>query len=280
MVTTSADKTFDLYLAIIALSQENPNEPAKTKIILDYEKLPQYFGTLQEGKLKAYKHAVNKELTKVEQKYKLIKLNKKYGENPEIELLASEASKQDMIALPRTYWEYSINKNLGLTSKFMCLISLYETRISPEKPWWTMTQDEIADKYGVKRWTVYTGSKELKEQNILEIEYARTSKDNKGDFAVRPPNRYKLNDLISETEREQTFNTLKDEYGETNFNEAKSMAGDLDEPNDPLVIETLLDLIKIYGLDKVKAAVAIPAGYKADNSMKHIRYVIGILQKE
>jgi hypothetical protein len=57
------------------------------------------------------------------------------------------------------------------------------------------------------------------------------------------------------------------------------MSADLDEPNDPLVIETLLDLIKIYGLDKVKTAVAVPAGYKADNSMKHIRYVIGILQR-
>jgi hypothetical protein len=200
MVTTSADKTFDLYLAIIALAQENPDEPAKTKITLDYAKLPKYFGTLQEGKLNEYKHTVRKELTKLEEKYKLIKTNKQYGEDPEIELLVSEASKQDLIAMPRNYWEYGFNNNLSLTAKFMYLISLCETRISPEKPWWTMTQDEIANKYGVKRWTVYTGSKELKEQNILEIEYARTSKDSKGDFAERPPNRYKLNDLISDTE--------------------------------------------------------------------------------
>jgi len=58
------------------------------------------------------------------------------------------------------------------------------------------------------------------------------------------------------------------------------MAKDLDEPNDPLVIEALLDLIEIYDLKRVREAVAIPAAFKPDNSMKHIRFVIGILQRQ
>jgi hypothetical protein len=188
--------------------------------------------------------------------------------------------KQESIAMPRNYWEYGINRKISQTGKFMYLIALYEDSISPTKPWWSMTQEDLIAKYGVKLWTIYTGSKELREENIIEIEYAPTARKRPGEFAVRQPNKYKINDLVSDAEREETLNALAQEYGEDNLSEAKIMAKDLDEPNDPLVIEALLDLIKIYGLDKVKAAVAIPAGYKDDNSMKHIRYVIGILQRE
>jgi len=284
MVSASAERAFNLYLALLRMGFEG--EAFVPKFQVNYDILAVFFVNDKKDK-KAYIQGVNKELDKLEKQYGLIKLNKKYGEMTVLELLDPadktkllEIKKQESIGIDKNYWAYGYSKNLSLTAKFIYLVGLYESKMSPTKPWWSMSQEEIVNKYGVKRWTVYNGSKELKEKNILEIDYAPTSKYDKGDFAVRPPNKYKVNELRSEAEKLETLEALAEEYGEDNLNEARQMAKDLSEPNDPLVIEALLDLIKIYDLEKVKAAVAIPAGYKEDNSMRHIRYVIGILQKE
>ena len=53
--------------------QDNPQGKIETKISLDYNNLSKYFGELKEGDLPAYRHSVRKELTKLSEKYSLIK---------------------------------------------------------------------------------------------------------------------------------------------------------------------------------------------------------------
>jgi len=288
MLSASAERAYDLYVLLLKMSQDRVGTGAfRSTVTVDYEVVAQHFGDLERKGIDNYKRGIRKELSKLEKKYGLIEWKREYGKLPKIRLLdlseagaALKIKKREAIRIPKSYWEYGYAKELSHTAKFFYLINLHETDMSPIQPWWSMAQEAIAQKYHVKRRSIYTGGKELKERNILEIDYARTAKDKKGEFAMRPPNKYKLNALVSETQAAGTYDALKAEYGETDFLEAKAMAAQLDELNDPLVIETILDLITIYGLDAVKDAVAVPAEYKADNSMKHIRYVIGILQRK
>ncbi|MFH1384972.1 MAG: hypothetical protein ABIH47_08455, partial [Candidatus Omnitrophota bacterium] len=266
---------------------DDPEKPMQSKVIVDYNAISKYIGNLPEKRIVDYRRGIRKDLAKLEKKYGLIKWDREHGEMPEIVLLdfnlfkkPLKIMKRESITIPKNYWENDTPRKLSHAGKFMYLLSLYETSISPIQPWWSMSQNDITKKYKVNRRTISGASKELKEQNILEINYARTARGQDGNFAMRAPNKYKLNDLISDKEKEQIYAELIKEYGKDNLIEAESMAAAIDEPNDPLVIETLLDLIQIYGIQKVKDAIAIPAEYKRDSSMKHIRYVIGILQKE
>jgi hypothetical protein len=178
-------------------------------------------------------------------------------------------------SVPETYWEYNWDDTLGLRAKFCYLINLYMTQTAEFGPWWQLSAENMSRLFHITDRTIGEGMRDLEKAGLLVVE-RQLPKD--GDYTHRQPSRYLLNPLPSPEETERRWKALEDKWSKAALADAREIAFKIDLGNDHDSVETFLELIQTYGLNKVRKATEMVADNRAGAPTRSIRYIIGILR--
>lgn len=127
MLTRSDERAFDIYLFLLW--------EMAGKIVLDYEKLAAHLGIDGMGR-EAYRRQINKALGKLEERYRLISVSKRFGQSAEITLLPLPNG--ESVSMPVAYWDLGWTRRLSFAGKAFYLMSLRESANSPLQPRWSV----------------------------------------------------------------------------------------------------------------------------------------------
>jgi hypothetical protein len=272
MVKNKDERTFDIYLYLL----ERFNGNAQTKLTLSYESLARYLGIYEGWEKLDYRRQIIKVLKKLEQKYKLIKLETGYGKEATVELLSYEGSDEDCFGLPDDYFNFGWNRILSFRAKFCYFINLANSDISDTKPFWSKSVANIAQQFGkVSQDIIKTGMGELRRKRLIEVRYDwLTGKP----YSERLPKMYKILRLYDPKELESKLKKIELNYGKEAYSRARKYAEIVFEENNP---ETIVDIIlktNQYGEKKVKEAFAIIERKNIDNPKRAYNYAVGIIE--
>ncbi len=208
---------------------------------------------------------------RLQRRYRLIEYD---SEKKEITLTDAHANSPSFV-LPYEYWEYGLNRTLSLRARFMYLAGLKEASKSTRNPYWFRSQKDLAEIYGISDYTVSLGLQELERENIVEIE--RSEAPRRGEHSDRRANVYCMNQLMSPAEFEKRMAGLAERYADRAIKQAQELSAELNEPKDPLDIETFAQLIKQHGYEAVKAMNDITAGMKKGSGRRDIETTRNLL---
>ena len=254
MFTNHSEKAFDLYLYLLKKSSVT----GSLEIRIDHEELGRYLGYTSN-----YYFNVRQPLNKLARKYHLV------THKPWSKYLKLKPLKDYTFTLPYTYWEYGYDRSLSFSAKFMYLVSLLEAYKSLQKPSWFRSNKDMADIYHIGERSVTKGIGELEREDILEV--YRHKPYRWGDFENRPANDYRLNPLVSLSDREGALKALNSVYGYIRVKEARLLSEELNEPNDINKIKTFIELINTYGYIRVKEANALTASKRLETGYRPVR---------
>jgi len=260
--TNHAQKAFDLYLYLVKKSSLE----GSLEIRVDYEELGRYLGYTGN-----YYFNVRQPLNNLVRKYRLV------THRPWSKYLKVKPPADNTFTLPYAYWKYGLDKNLSFSAKFMYLVSLLEAEKSSRYPYWFRSNEDLGKMYHIGERSVSKGVGELEKEDILEV--YRHKPDERGDFENRPANVYRLNPLVSLSNREDALKVLNNTYGEDTVEEARFLASQFNEPNDIAKIKTFIELINTYGYDRVKEVNAIVASKRIETGFRSIEDTIALLKK-
>lgn len=265
MVTRSDERAFDVYFFLL---RQNAG-----KIALDYEKLAHHLGIDAMGR-EAYRRQINKALGKLDGRYRLISVSKKFGEEAEITLLSLKT--QGIVSMPAAYWDLGWNRRLSFAGKGFYVFHLLESAGSPLQPRWSENLRTLAKRYGVSPWFISQGVTDLRRNNLLEVEYGAAGPNGPGD---RAPNIYTPNPLYDPKELERGLEELKIRSGAAKLGRARRAAALVYEDSYLHGIKQLIELEDRYGPDRIERALKIVGAKSPDNPKRSIGYLIATIRE-
>ena len=266
IVSQSDERTFDVYLYL--LGQYNQNKDSKVQ--LNYDNLAESLAINKMTK-EDYRRQITKILSKLKEKYNLIDFeNPTRGQDAQIIL---KDSKTDSFDLPTAYWKYLWNQKLNLSAKTMYLIFLSNT--SPSSPSISMSREDISKRYSISESFISDGTKELRIQNLLDIQYSSLEDQN---YSNRQPNVYTPKPLYDPVELQKEITKLGQKEGQDKLQRAIGVASIIYDQNDPKAIKALIDLENQYGQDIVQQAATKIGDKNPDNPKRSIGYLISTIK--
>ena len=292
MVRGKDERAFDIYLHLLKNFDGNP----EGKLTLFYDVFAKYLGIYEGWTSTDYRRQITKVLKKLEQKYKLIKFETRYGKEATITLLdyeiASPATElwrarndgermsrndaEGYFELPNDYFDFGWNRILSFRAKFCYFINLAYSDISDTKPFWSKSVVTITKQFGrVSQDIIKKGMGELRRKKLIEVKYdAITGKP----YKKRMPKMYKILKLYDPKELELKLKEIEGKYGKAPYAKARKYAEIAFEENSLEVIEDIILKTKEYGEKKVKKAFDIIARKNIDNPKRTYNYVVGIVE--
>jgi len=270
-VSHSSDYYWDVYMYLVG-SYESGME-----IDFDYDKVAEYFGLNKKMDREKYREMLGYHtLKKLQDKYKLLKYTPIRGQNAKAVLEPYANEDKEYFEIPVSFWEYQWNKRLTLSGQYCFFINLIEG--GTDREMWMLSKKRLVDKYKVGKERISEGMAELRHWNLLEIVYGDIDYD-KG-YEGRLPNRYQLKQLYRLEDFESELDKLYGKYGIDKVEQARGYAKIVYVENNLVDVEEIVNMINVYGLQKVHNAFDIVKKKSEDNPKRSIAYVKGILQKE
>lgn len=280
MVTESDEHSFDLYLWFLREFKTS----RRPVIRLDYVKAARRLGIRIETESSKYRQAVRWVVDNLKNKYGIIDYTIDAKGRLEVRLLDYEDTSKDYSAaqagyfnLPIAYWEYGLDRQLMLREKFAYLAAIYEQEIARPKLWWRKSMAGLSEKYHIDAWTINYGLRKLKRLDLIEVRHSRVEQGQSYDD--REPNEYRLKELISPDEKARMWKKLEAGFGAETVKAARDFAGMIDEGNNVQAAKDFIRLIKRYSLERVREAVGEVSQLGADNPLKNIGYIVGVLKR-
>jgi len=277
MVQGHDERAFDVYLYLLKEYDGNP----ESKVTLGHGKLAKALGI--GGKTReAYRRQIIKVLEKLQDEYKLITVSTKYGEDSEVTLkdLTDPAKlytepQEKYFAIPQDYWNYGWDKILSFSGKVMYCLNLAYSAVSPESPRWYSTVETLSKRHFVSPGFISEGTMTLRKMDLVEVEYDAIGKDGN---PARYANIYTPNDLYDPKEREAKFEELGKIYGKEKLEKALEYARLVYEDNNDTDVQTLLELEKEYGIERIEKAAGVISQKSPDNPKRSMGYLIGTIK--
>jgi len=273
MVKMSAMRDFDVYLYLLWKFDGKP----EGKLTLSYEDMAKYLGIYEGWTTTDYRRQIIRALRNLEQRYKLIKFDPRWGKETEI-TLAAHSGNGPYFELPNVYFDFGWNREVSLRAKFCLFINLGYFQISDTLPFWSESLPTITKQFGgIDRSVISQGMKELRSKKLIEVKYDELTGKPYDDKA---PKMYKLLKLYDPKELGLKLKAIEDKYGKEAYAKARGYAEIVFEENSPAVIEDIILKTRQYGAEKIKKAFDIVAQKNADNPKKSYAYVVGIIENK
>lgn len=276
MVKMSAMRDFDVYLYLLWKLADKP----EIKLTLSYEDTAKYLGIYEGWTATDYRRQIIRTLRNLEQRYKLIKFEPRWGKEAEVTVLEQRDSPQKArtVPIPNDYFNFGWNKELSLRAKFCYFINLAYTDINDTLPFWSESLPTITKQFGgIDRSVIIGGMEELRRKKLIEVKYDEL----KGKpFDDKAPKSYKLLKLYDPKELTLKLKAIEDKYGREAYAKARKYAEIVFEENSPAVIEDIILKTRQYGAEKIKKAFDIVALKNTDNPKKSYAYVVGIIENK
>jgi len=270
MAAHSDERAFDTYLYL--LKEFNGNK--ESKLTLDYDNLAKSLGIDNMSK-EDYRRQINKVLVKLKDKYKLIEFETPArNQNTEIRLLNKEASTENSVNLPTTYWRYGWNKTLSFPSKILYLVNSLYTQTSPSGRF-SVSREKLSKTHGISESFISEGNQSLRKLNLLDIEYGELE-DLK--FGKREANTYTLAEFYNPEDLKKNLSQLAQRHGQEKLNRAVKTASLVFEENNQKTIEALIDLEEKYGQPIIDEAAQKISEKSEDNPKRSAGYLINTIK--
>ncbi len=270
MSSHSDERAFDTYLYL--LKEFNGNK--ESTLTLDYDNLAKSLGIDTMSK-EDYRRQINKVLTKLKDKYKLIEFETpERNQSTEIRLLNKEASTENSVNLPTTYWRYGWNKTLSFPSKILYLVNSLYTQTSPSGRF-SVSREKLSKSHGISESFISEGNQSLRKLNLLDIEYGELE-DLK--FGKRQANTYTLMEPYNPEDLKKNLAALAQRHGQEKLNRAVKTASLVFEENNQKTIEALIDLEDKYGQPITEEASKKISEKSEDNPKRSAGYLINTIK--
>ena len=178
--------------------------------------------------------------------------------------------------LPLAYFDYDYPRRLAFAAEFSYLLVRLEMMESSSPPWWWRSQEDLTRIYHLHHTTLAEGMLELQRENLIEV--VRDDAPEGRPHSERLVNRYRVNRLIRPGALQIQNQRLIQKFGQEKFDQARRWADLIDEPNDPLIIATILKWMTLYPLADLEAAFQQVARYERNNPRRSLYYLRGILE--
>jgi len=267
MIYDGNERAFDLYLALLRRTQEQPDAP----MILSYPFLAEAIG-LTPGTGWHQRHPVRRGLARL-QHYGLITYDAPRGQDPTIRLTALPG--EAVVTLPTAYWTWGWDRRLTFGGKVLYLVSRREAAHSPAAPTWFRSQEDLAARYGSARVFIHHGLMDLRRQNLIEVAPDALTP---GDYTARTPNRYTPNPLYDPATVPQALAVLEARHGKAVVARAQRSAAVVYEDRNVQAITRLVALEQEFGPAVVRRAVAKVGAMSGNNPKKAIGYLVRTIQ--
>ncbi|MBL0059062.1 MAG: hypothetical protein IPP35_08125 [Elusimicrobia bacterium] len=264
MVSQPDERAFDTYLFLL--------RQASDSIRLDYQKAADHLGIESMGR-EAYRRQINKTLEKLQDRYGLISVSKRF--NAEAEITLSPLPAQEVMRVPAAYWDLGWNRRLSFAGKAFYLVHQRESSHSPLEPRWSMSLQSLASRYGASPWFISQGVTDLRRNNLLEVEYDEAGLNGPGD---RAPNIYTLNPLYDPKELDRSLADLRNRYGAAKVERAQKAASLVYEDCYFLGIQRLVELEDRYGPERIQRAMEMVGAKSPDNPKRTMGYLIATIR--
>jgi len=160
-VSSQDERALDCYLSLMRQSS--------TSFTMDYERMAKDLG-IETMDRSAYRRQITKTLTKLQNKYHLISFETPYGQDAHVTMEPLEGDR--FVKIPEGYWTLGWDQRLSFAGKCFFLISRHESETSTRRPHWSVAQKTLARRYGTSVWFLEQGLRELRQQNLMDVEYA------------------------------------------------------------------------------------------------------------
>ena len=217
-----------------------------------------------------YRRQINKTLTKLMDRYKLITFAPQYNDNAKISI--AKFTDTAAVAVPESYFRYAWRSRLDFPAKVMYLLNLYYSATSPSRPQWSMAAETIASRHGLSRWFVTNGVTALRRANLLDVVYDKVPQDN--DTLRRHANTYYPLPLYDPAGLDSAWLGLEKKYGKEKSDRARQCAALVYKDCDFRAVEQFIALEDKYGIDKMNKAKQIIAQKSPDNPRRTVGYFI------
>ncbi len=272
MVKMSAMRDFDVYLYLLWKLADKP----EAKLILSYEDMAKYLGIYEGWTATDYRRQIIRALRNLEQRYKLIKFEPRWGKEAEITLTVRSGN-GPYFKLTNDYFNFGWNRELFLRAKFCLLINTEYFQMSDVKPFWSESLPTLTKQFGgVGRDVIIKGMEELRRKKLIEVKYDELRGK---PYDIKAPKMYKLLKLYDPKELEFKLKAVEGKYGREAYAKARKYAEIVFEENNPAVVEDIILKTRQYGEQKIKMAFDIVALKNTDNPKKSYGYVVGIIEK-
>ena len=260
MVANNDCYAFDLYLIFV-------NEP--TELLIDYPGLAKKLGI----ESSYFQTMLYRAMKRLKNQYRLIDFpERSFSRHLQVKLLPLAGPG---FVVPKTYWEYGLDRRLQLKEKFAYLVCLDQQALALPRPVWSASKTDLSKRYHLSVNALGEGLRGLERLDMLEI---RESKAQDADLSKRTPNEYALKRLRSPQENALVWQKLKISAGEKRAAAAQAWASQIGEPNNIETVKTFLGFIKKYDLKAIEQGVKIVSGYKNNNPLKNIRFLEGVIK--
>jgi len=277
MVSRHDERAFDIYLYLLKEQAARNNSTFQ----LNFKALAASLyiaNTTQES----YRRQINKVLSKLEGRYKLIRVKKAFAKPTTIHLIDLEHTdkiyrppQDKAFSVPETFWTYGWNHRLTFPGKAFYLLHLSESADSPTRPRWSLSGKTLAHRTHVSRSFISNGVTALRRANLLEVDYDVLTMN---ASEPRRPAIYTPNPLYDPRELDKTFIEMEGKYGTKAVKKAKKYAALVYEDSDVKAIERLINLEKKYGRDKIRQALKILGAKNPDNPKRTMGYLINTIK--
>jgi hypothetical protein len=220
----------------------------------------------------AYRRQINKVLVKLQDRYRLVEIKTGFARDARIQVAKIPG---ETIAVSPKYWDFGWPRRLDFPGKVMYLLNMHYSAKSLFGPQWSLSAQTVADRHGLKRDFVESGTTSLRRANLVDVAYDSLPKQPDGQ---RHPNIYTPLALYDPGLLDKKWKELEGNYGKEKTGRGRRLASLVYKDCDAGAVEKFMLLEEKYGRDRMDVAAKI-IGLKApDNPKRTVGYFVGIVE--
>lgn len=205
----------------------------------------------------------------------LAKLERRYGlARAEAGAVAVTPTTGAAVEVPEAFWAHGWDRRLSLAGVCAYLISRREAGRSAMGPRWSVSIEELAERYGASEWFLSKGMTELHRYDVMEIDRAPLGPEGPARASVYAPGA-----LYDFDARERALAELTAQHGPEKTARARRAAALVYEDWDVAGIAELIRLEERYGRAVVDAALKELGKKLPVNPKRSMAYLIGTARR-
>ncbi|MBK9694320.1 MAG: hypothetical protein IPO76_02830 [Elusimicrobia bacterium] len=207
----------------------------------------------------------------------LAKLERRYGrarQGPEPGTVTVTPTTGTAVDVPEDFWAHGWDRRLSLAGTCAYLISRREAARSILGPRWSVSMEELAERYGASAWFLSKGMTELHRYDLMEVDRAPL-----GPEGPERPSVYAPGALYDFDARERALAELTAQHGPEKTARARRAAALVYEDWDVAGVAELIRLEDRYGRAGVDAALKELGKKLPVNPKRSMAYLIGTARR-
>ena len=179
------------------------------------------------------------------------------------------------VLIPSSFWKFGWHRALSVEAMHLYFAGEAERQTSPFAPWWRLTRDVIAARYGFQKQIVNRAQRELKRAGLLEVLF-ETGAAPAGRYA-RQMNYFRQNPFYDRARRARELKRAARGYRPAVAKAARELLALVEENSDPQKLAALCEAVSVAGVARARRAAAVVRRLAANSTRRRFEYVVELV---